>query len=212
MATGHFDKRFFESTRGRIVALLRSGNRTVNDLVVELGLTDNAIRAHLLSLERDSLVVQKGMTKGYRKPHFVYGLTEDGRQLFPRSYDSLLSQLLTTLKERFSPEGLRDLLQEVGRKIGVQKPTHEEIHERARLAAVELYDFGGSPTVSEIDGELRISSDNCPFAEVVAEHPETCKIVESMVAEIVRAPVEESCMRDGSPRCSFVIRQSESSA
>jgi len=210
MATAHFDKRFFESTRGRIVALLRTGNRTVNQLVDELGLTDNAIRAHLLSLERDSFVVQKGMIKGYRKPHYVYGLTENGRQLFPRSYDSLLSQLLSTLKERFSTEGFRDLLQDVGRKIGVQKPTHNDLRERAKLAAVELYDFGGSPTVSEKDGEISISSDNCPFAEVVADHPETCKIVESMVAEIVKAPVKEICVREGSPRCSFVIRQETS--
>ena len=212
MSTAHFDKRFFESTRGRIVALLRSGNRTVNDLVDELGLTDNAIRAHLLSLERDSLVMQKGMIKGFRKPHFVYGLTENGRQLFPRSYDSLLNQLLISIKGRFSPESFRDLLQDVGRKIGVQKPTHEDIRERVKLAAVELYDFGGSPTVSEFEGRLSITSDNCPFAEVVSEHPETCKIVESMVAEIVRAPVEEKCIRDGSPRCNFIIRQSESSA
>ena len=212
MAVAHFDKRFFESTRGRIVALLRTGNRTVNDLVDELRLTDNAIRAHLLSLERDSLVEQKGLNKGFRKPHFVYGLTENGRQLFPRSYDSLLSQLLTTLKGRFSTETLRDLLQDVGRKIGVQKPTHEDLRERARLAAVELYDFGGSPTVSEKDGDIVISSDNCPFAEVVADHPETCKIVESMVGEIVKAPVEERCVRDGGPRCNFVIHQSAGSA
>jgi|RhiMethySRZTD1v2_1073278.scaffolds.fasta_scaffold802657_1 predicted ArsR family transcriptional regulator len=212
MPTAHFDKRFFESTRGQIVALLRTGNRTVNQLVEELGLTDNAIRAHLLSLERDSLVVQKGMIKGYRKPHYVYGLTEEGRELFPRSYDSLLSQLLTTLKDRFTPDGFRDLLKDVGRKIGVQKPTHDDIHERAKLAAVELYDFGGSPTVSEKDGEIWISSDNCPFAEVVSEHPETCKIVESMVGEIVKAPVEEKCIHDGSPKCSFVIRQTEGSA
>jgi predicted ArsR family transcriptional regulator len=212
MGIAHFDKRFFESTRGQIVALLRSGNRTVNDLVDELGLTDNAIRAHLLSLERDSLIEQKGMIKGFRKPHFVYGLTENGRRLFPRSYDSLLNQLLTAIKDRLTAEGLRDLLQDVGRKIGVQKPSHDDIHERARLAAGELYDFGGSPTVSVEQGQLRISSENCPFAEVVSEHPETCKIVESMVAEIVKAPVEEKCVRNGSPRCSFIIRQSESSA
>ena len=212
MGIAHFDKRFFESTRGRIVALLRSGNRTVNDLVVELGLTDNAIRAHLLSLERDSLVEQKGMIKGFRKPHFVYGLTENGRQLFPRSYDSLLNQILTGIKTRLSPEVLRDLFQDVGRRIGIQKPTDEDIRERAKLAAVELYDFGGSPRVLEKDGEISIASDNCPFAEVVSEDPETCKIVESMVAEIVKAPVEETCIRNGSPRCRFVIRQIEGSA
>src|SRR3989442_183899 len=48
-----WNKRLLASTRGRILALLRSENRTVNGLAAALRLTDNAVRAHLLSLERD---------------------------------------------------------------------------------------------------------------------------------------------------------------
>ena len=43
------DKRFFESTRGRIVTLLRGTTETVNELAQQLELSDNAVRAHLLS-------------------------------------------------------------------------------------------------------------------------------------------------------------------
>ena len=87
------DKRFFDSTRGRIVTLLRGTTRTVNELAEELGLTDNAVRAHLLSLERDGLVTQSGIQRGTRKPHFAYELAAEAEHLFPKAYDALLNQL-----------------------------------------------------------------------------------------------------------------------
>ena len=50
MITTRRDERFFSSTRGRVVSLLRGGSRTVDELAGELELTDNAIRAHLAHL------------------------------------------------------------------------------------------------------------------------------------------------------------------
>ena len=94
MAGITFDERFFHSTRGRIVHLLKQSAKTVNDLAAALELTDNAVRAHLLSLERDRLVESAGTIKGVRKPHVVYRLTDDARKRFPRAYDSLLNRLL----------------------------------------------------------------------------------------------------------------------
>jgi len=54
------DKRFFDRPRGRIVTSLRGTTKIVNELAAELELTDNAVRAHLLSLERDGLIRQRG--------------------------------------------------------------------------------------------------------------------------------------------------------
>jgi predicted ArsR family transcriptional regulator len=48
--------RFLDSTRGQILALLRVESCTVNELAAALKLTDNAVRAHLISLERDGLI------------------------------------------------------------------------------------------------------------------------------------------------------------
>src|SRR5215217_6789282 len=110
-------ERFFDSTRGRIVTLLRGGAKTVNDLTQELGLTDNAVRAHLLSLERDGLVRQSGVQPGHRKPHFAYELTAEAEHLFPKAYDALLNQLITVLKDRVPSSELDQMLREVGRSI-----------------------------------------------------------------------------------------------
>ena len=78
------DDRFWTSTRGRIILLLRRESRTVNELAEALGLTDNAVRAQLTALERDGLVRQSGTRPGKRKPNVVYDLTAKAEHLFPK--------------------------------------------------------------------------------------------------------------------------------
>jgi len=82
----NWNQRFFESTRGRIIMLLRRASRTVEELAQALELTDNAVRAHLATLERDGLVRQRGARRGSGKPAFVYELTSETEQLFPKAY------------------------------------------------------------------------------------------------------------------------------
>ena len=61
-----WDEKFFESTRGQIVVLLRRSGRTVEELARALGLTDNGIRAHLAVLERDGIARQRWRKAGLR--------------------------------------------------------------------------------------------------------------------------------------------------
>jgi len=77
MPLSNLNQRFLESTRGRIVTLLRRNNHTVEELAQELALTDNAVRAHLATLERDGIVQQRGVRRGSGKPSYVYDLTPD---------------------------------------------------------------------------------------------------------------------------------------
>lgn len=58
----------FGSRRGEVVALLQKGIRTVSDLALQLRLTDNAVRSHLVALEREDLVTRKGSQPGTRRP------------------------------------------------------------------------------------------------------------------------------------------------
>lgn len=209
MSTEKIDKRFFESTRGRIVSLLRKGSRTVNDLASELGLTDNAVRAHLLALERDGLVTQQGMVKGFRKPHYAYGLSDNARDLFPRPYGILFNRLLTSVKGALSKSGFITRLKEVGQAIGVEKSADlpGDRAERINSALSAIESLGGSAEVFDDSGQTMIRSSGCPFAEAVEEHPEVCKVTESMLAEILGEEVEETCDRSAAPKCRFVIKE-----
>src|SRR4051812_35936749 len=110
-------KRLLQSTRGKILGFLRSGERTVNDLAADLELTDNAVRAHLASLERDGLIHQVGTQAGFRKPHALYALTPDAEQFFPKSYGPLLSLVLDVIGKKLSVRDFRSAMRSVGKTV-----------------------------------------------------------------------------------------------
>ena len=72
------NRRFLATTRGQVIALLRRGARTVDELAQALNLTGNGVRAHLATLERDGALRQSGIRRGEGagKPAAVYELTQ----------------------------------------------------------------------------------------------------------------------------------------
>ena len=201
-------ERFFESTRGRIVSLLRGETLTVNELTEKLQLTDNAVRAHLLTLERDGLIKQSGVRRGFRKPHFAYKLTHDAEALFPKAYDQLLNALINVLKDRLDPKAIAEVLREVGRSLAAgQASLKGSLESRARVAVKALEALGGSARIEKEETKLIIRSGSCPLAAAVSEHPEVCQLAEALMTGIVGVPVQEHCDRDGPPQCRFEIKR-----
>lgn len=207
MSHTKLDKRFFNSTRGRIVSLLRGSTKTVNELAEELELTDNAVRAHLLSLERDGLVRQGGVQRGKRKPHFSYELAGEAENLFPKAYDKLFNQLIAVLKGRVPTRTLREILREVGRSLAGEQNLRVDLSTRIKKALLALETIGGSPRLDKENGKLFIRSTSCPLSSAVSEHPEVCKLAESLLSEIIGTSVREQCDRIGPPRCSFAVTE-----
>lgn len=207
MESMKLDQRFFESTRGQIVTILRGSPATVEELATKLELTDNAVRAHLSTLERDGLVRQSGIRRGARKPHFTYTLTEEADRLFPKAYDALLNQLITVLKTRLSPAEIEDVLREVGRAIAADTRNGHDATLRSRVqkALTVLEAIGGSAEIEEHDDTIVIRGNGCPLAAAVSVHPEVCRLAETLVGEIVKAPVVEKCDRESRPQCRFEI-------
>ena len=203
-----FGQNFFESTRGRVLGLLRRGIGTVEELSLELGLTDNAVRAHLATLERDRLVERRGMQRGLRKPHFNYALTAEAEQLFPKAYSTLFNQLLAILKQRIAPEELEAILLEVARSLaaGNLPEKEESVESRIDRALATMESMGGAPVFEGEDGKLTIQSvTSCPFDISVSQHPEVCRLAEAFLSEVTGLKVREQCLKGERPKCSFEI-------
>jgi predicted ArsR family transcriptional regulator len=205
----NWDEKFFESTRGRMVTLLRRSRRTIAELARALGLTDNGVRAHLAILERDGVVRQRGSVRrssGGGKPAYVYELTSEAEDLFPKAYAPVLGRLLDVLAERLGLEGSEALLRSVGRRL-VEGKTVPPDSTRARLeaAADVLSELGGLAELEEQDGTLIIRGYGCPLAAVTPDHPEVCRVAEALVAEVAGVPVHERCDRSERPRCCFEV-------
>lgn len=203
-----WDRLFFSSTRGRVVQLLRRGEASVNDLARALELTDNGIRAHLATLERDGLVETAGKRPGIRKPETLYRLTTDAEGLFPKAYHVLTNTILALLRERASSEALHELLENVGRALSNRYPEKRELSPETRVVrAIEaLHSMGGLAEMEMENGSFLIRGHACPLAAVVREHPEACAIAEAMLSELTDMTVEERCERNGSPRCIFLLK------
>ncbi|MBA4182558.1 MAG: ArsR family transcriptional regulator [Acidobacteria bacterium] len=208
-----FGRNFFNSTRGRILDLLRVGVGTVDELSRGLELTDNAVRAHLATLERDGLVEQRGLQRGLRKPHFAYRLTDEAERLFPKAYHTLLNQLLVVLKLRLKPKELQSILREVASALAAGQNTsrsNESAERRAQRAVAVLEELGGASRIEKEDDKLLIRSNSgCPFSEIVSEHPEICRLAEVLLSEITKSEVREYCERGKSPQCAFEIMASK---
>ncbi len=210
MKVPKWNKRFLVSTRGRIIGLLRSSERTVNELAESVNLTDNAVRSHLSTLERDGLVQQSGMRPGLRKPHALYGLTVEAEQLFPKAYAPLLNRVLEVLDESLPKETVEIVLREVGRRMAAEYlPTAQGKDRAARVELLQKIfgELGGLAEVEQRDNALFLSGESCPLAAVTAAHPRACLLVETLVSEITGAPAQVCCKYDPSPQCCFQIMQ-----
>lgn len=203
------DRRFMETTRGQIVALLRRGQRTVEELARTLDLTDNAVRAHLATLERDGLIRQRGVRRsaGAGKPASLYELHPDAEPLFSRAYAPFLSALLEELASRLSRDEIETLLEGMGRRLAAASLPPPTATFKARLrAAVELLNsLGGAAELEQRDGVHVIRGCGCPISAAVARRPEVCRAVEALLSDIVGVQVRQCCTQGERPSCCFEV-------
>lgn len=201
-----WDSKFLLSTRGKIVVELRRASRTVEELRKSLGITDNAVRAHLASLEGEGIVHQAATRPSGRRPAIVYELTRDAESSFSRAYLPVLARLVETLSERLPTGDLEVLLRDVGERLARQQPAVTgTLRERAGTAAAVLTGLGGLAEIEEAGGKIVIRGFSCPLADAVRAHPATCHAAQGLVAEIVGVPVKEACDKGERPRCRFEI-------
>jgi predicted ArsR family transcriptional regulator len=200
-----WDQRFFATTRGRVILLLRRAARTVEELANALGMTDNGVRAHLATLERDGLVAQGAPRRGQGKPAATYGLTQEAERLFPQAYGQILRELLTVIAERLPADDLESALRDTGRRLASGLVARGEPLHRVEAAAGVLTDLGGLAEVEPHGDGYVLRGYNCPLSDAVSRHPEVCHLAEALIAEIVGAPVQECCDRGAPPHCRFEI-------
>jgi predicted ArsR family transcriptional regulator len=208
MATANPGDRFWTSTRGRVVSLLRRSGRTVNELVAALGVTDNAVRTTLATLERDGLVRPGAKRPGVRKPNQAYELTAAAEALFPKPYGLLLQQLFEVLTELLPPRKKDEIVRALALRLAAQyRPAvgADAARERVDQSVAVLGQLGGLAEVEERDGGLGIRSFACPVAAAVTGNREACRMVEAFLTELVGQPVRQQCQMGPPPRCYFAV-------
>ena len=210
MSAMSLGRRFLETTRGQIVALVRIGTRSVEELAQAIGLTDNAIRAHLSTLERDGLIRQAGVRRGQGagKPATIYEVHPEAEPLFSRAYAPVLAALLEELAVQHPAALGESMMQAVGRRLadGVGRAPSGDLGSRVEAGAALLRSLGGAAQAEERDGlHLIRSCGGCPLSAATAHRPELCRALQSLLSHYIGAPVRERCDRGERPRCHFEV-------
>lgn len=196
-------------TRGQILAYLRTTPRTVAEVAAHVGVSDNAVRAHLTSLQGAGLIDDVGTVHEGRigKPAQRFRITEQGEERFPKAYATVLGEVLRMVAEREGENGVLELLTEVGRRVaGAEAVDVGSPASRVDATARLLRGMGADvEVVAETGDRWRIEGRGCPLSAVVRHHSQVCILVENLISRASGGAVAQRCEHDERPRCSFVI-------
>ena len=189
-----------------MVDVLRRSPLTVNELAAKLEVTHNAVRSHLAALQREGLVRQAGLRRGGTRPAVVYALVPRAESVLSSAYIPFVAQLLAVLGEQMSGAELDALMQTVGRRLAAQWPRLQgDLPRRIGAAALLLEELGAQTELERIDGTIVLRGFGCLLGEAVHGRPQVCLAVESLLANLIEAPVRQCCELGEHPRCCFEI-------
>lgn len=200
-------------TRTRIVTLLLEGPRTAGDLSGALRIQVSATRKHLERLRALGIVDEHFERAGPGRPKKVFGLTDEGRELFPRHYDAVLNALVTEIATDHGEPAARRALHRVAdgfARAAVPEPGADR--EALRQLEDGLAELGFEPSVMEKGRDCTITSRNCPILRTAKLHREL--VCQSLHGHLIQAATgAEDVQRgrwivDGDPVCTHTFRRS----
>jgi len=197
-----------QPTRRKILmALKKSGGMTAGELSELLEMTSMGVRRHLTTLERDGLVGFDSRQSGMGRPAYVYHLTGQAENLFPKNYHVLTNELLGYLDEDelvriFEKRAQRRLRLGRARLAGLS--FHDRVAELARI----LDEDGYLAEWERVDDKTYLLHEfNCAIQQVAYRYRQACATEIGFIrallpeAEVVR----EAHMMSGAVSCTYRI-------
>jgi DeoR family suf operon transcriptional repressor len=200
-----------ESSVGQILIFLqRHAEATIRDLEDELGISTTAVREHLTNLDARGFIATRLVRSGRGRPRIVYSLTERARELFPRSYDTLMSVLLDEIERQQGGETLHRLLTGVSQRLAENYQQGVQGNLASRIIDVQkMMEARGIP-VDVRATEQSFTFYACPYHEVAQDHADVCAMEKRMLEQVLGHSVQsDSAIREGGRCCNFSVAQSD---
>ena len=200
------------ASRQAVLDLVRRGERTVNTLAARLRISDNAVRVHLIALERDGLIKRSGLIRSGSagQPAAEYELTPSGELALSSAYPAALVALASATGDRLDPRARRALFLEAGRRLAESMSARDSgtLQERAESCASLIDALGGSATLTQGKGSATVEGASCPLAAAVRNEPATCFLIEALLEKHAGVQAEQLCTHGDRPSCRFRLTSS----
>jgi predicted ArsR family transcriptional regulator len=190
-----------------VLDLVRRGERTVNTLAAKLRISDNAVRVHLVALERDGLIKRSGTVRSGAagQPAAEYDLTTAGEQALSAAFPAALVALTGAAGAKLDTRARRALFLEAGKRLAATMSPRDSgsLQDRAESCATLIESLGGSATLTVNRGHAMIEGAGCPLAAAVRGEPATCSIIEGLLESHAGVKAEQQCTHGERPSCRF---------
>lgn len=173
------------------------------------------VRRHLMTLERDGMVLAQTRHQPSGRPTFVYELTERGYDTFPRNYHLFATQILDAARARAGEAKIEDLF--AGRLDQLVAQYEPRMRGKDLAGRVEelarIQDENGYMAVWEkADGGYLLREQNCAIYRVACRFQEACQYEIELFRRLLDAEITrvEHQVR-GDLACAYFIRESPNS-
>lgn len=201
-----------QSTRDIILHTIKRRNQaTVDELAEAANVSPVTVRHHLNALQADGLLETDSVRRKVGRPYYVYSLSDQGHELFPKRYVRLSTRLLAELKDRFPSEVVVELFE-----TAVQRVVEENEAEFRGLSFEKRLDFlvkllaeeGFLSRWEKDDQGYRIIEYSCPYVSLGQEHGEVCTFDKNLIIAVLQTDVHQhSCILKGDNCCEFSISE-----
>lgn len=195
--------------------LRHPGGVDVESLCVFLRISHNAVRQHLTALTAQGWVERAPPLPTGGRPQAQFRLTASGHELFPRNYALIAGSLLQAVADKLGPDGAREVLVELGARLGAAEPTlaGENDEEVAAALAERLNRAGYESLPTTRGGQAQVEAFNCVFHQLARDDSDVCRFdLAFMEAATGRRIQHSECIVRGGHVCRFVIGQPRSKA
>ena len=203
--------------RRTIMRLLKLKGPMMADKLSEyVEISTVGVRGHLTSLEHDGLVSFQAERRGVGRPRYVYSLTEQGDELFPRTYPQVANALLDALRSLEGEEAVDRIFDKRTEWLADQyssrmmdKDLAGRVKELAAIRSEEGY-MADWERVSEDEFILR--EQNCAILQIAKKTPQACSFELQLFRRVLDgADVNrDDHMMAGDRMCSYFIRRQSS--
>jgi predicted ArsR family transcriptional regulator len=202
-----------QSTRGQIIRFLKTnGGAEPKAIAKACGPTTVAVRRHLLNLRAAGLIQAKTERRPKGRPTTVYSLTELGDAEFPRDYEGLACDVLSSLRVLDGEAKIFQVFRHRRKDMTARylpRMKGKNLEQRVREVAAILTECGymadASPTGRD---SFLLTERNCAIPRVAKCFPITCEEELCLIRDLVGASVTRvSHMLAGDRTCGYLIQR-----
>ena len=201
-----------QPTRQHILDTLdQRGSATARQLAQAFGLTAANLRRHLAILQARSLVTRVGLQpgRGRGRPETLYALTPAGQGT---SLEALTRALLASLVANLDGAGSEEQVQALAQRMLGSLPAPAGQLTRRLVATVQrLSALNYKPHWEAKPQGPELVLGRCPYAAIIADHPELCRMDAHMLSNLLGTSVKQTAKLalgpHGVPQCVFIVQQ-----